>query len=200
VRERVVADVSTLPPHAFGARSVTWWGTAAFVVIEGTGFALAIAVYLYLALLAPQWPIDAPPPDLAPGTILTIILLVSAAPNYLANEWAKRLELTKVRWAMIVMCLFGMLPLAVRVFEFRALNIWWDTNAYGSVLWTLLGLHTLHLITDWVDTLVLTVLMWTRHGHAPRRFGDVTDNAFYWNFVVLSWVPLYLLIYWVPRW
>jgi heme/copper-type cytochrome/quinol oxidase subunit 3 len=98
------------------------------------------------------------------------------------------------------MCLFGLLPLAVRAFEFRALNVWWDFNAYGSILWVMLGLHTAHLATDVVDTMVLTTLMWTRHGHSPRRFDDVTDNAFYWNFVVLSWLPIYLLIYWIPRW
>ena len=26
-----------------------------------------------------------------------------------------------------------------------------------------------------------------------------SDNAFYWDFVVVSWIPIYLLIYWVPR-
>jgi hypothetical protein len=27
----------------------------------------------------------------------------------------------------------------------------------------------------------------------------VGDNAFYWDFVVLSWLPIYFLIYWLPR-
>jgi heme/copper-type cytochrome/quinol oxidase subunit 3 len=200
VKERIVADLSRLPTNAFGARSVTWWGTAAFVIIEGMGFGLAIAVYLYLAQLAPEWPIGVPPPDLGAGSVLTAILLASAVPNHLSKAWAKRQDLPRVRWALIVMCLFGLLPLAVRAFEFRALNVWWDFNAYGSILWVMLGLHTAHLATDVVDTMVLTTLMWTRHGHSPRRFDDVTDNAFYWNFVVLSWLPIYLLIYWIPRW
>ena len=55
-----------------------------------------------------------------------------------------------------------------------------------------------HIVTDVGDTLVLTVLMFTRHGHG-KRFADVEDNAFYWNFVVLSWLPIYALIYWAPR-
>ena len=200
MRERVVADVSALPTNAFGARSVTWWGTAAYIVLEGTSFALGIAVYLYLAELAPQWPIGVPPPDLAPGSILSGILLISILPNYLCDRWALRQDLSRVRMAMLVMCFFGLVPLLVRILEFRALNVWWDTNAYGSILWTLLGLHTVHLLTDVVDTFVLTALMFTRHGRAPRRFDDVSDNAFYWYFVVLTWPPLYLLIYWVPRW
>jgi cytochrome c oxidase subunit III len=40
--------------------------------------------------------------------------------------------------------------------------------------------------------------MFTRHGHG-KRFSDVSDNAFYWNFVVLSWPPIYVLLYWTPR-
>ena len=41
--------------------------------------------------------------------------------------------------------------------------------------------------------------MFTRHAHG-KRFSDVEDNAFYWYFVVATWVPMYVLIYWVPRW
>ena len=55
------------------------------------------------------------------------------------------------------------------------------------------------LITDLADTLVLAALMFTRHGHNKRRFGDVQDNAMYWNFVVLTWLPIYACLYWVPR-
>jgi heme/copper-type cytochrome/quinol oxidase subunit 3 len=42
--------------------------------------------------------------------------------------------------------------------------------------------------------------MFTRHADVGRRYTDVEDNAVYWDFVVLSWLPIYVLIYWVPRW
>jgi hypothetical protein len=32
-----------------------------------------------------------------------------------------------------------------------------------------------------------------------KRFVDVAENSGYWNFVVLSWVPIYLVVYWAPR-
>jgi heme/copper-type cytochrome/quinol oxidase subunit 3 len=96
------------------------------------------------------------------------------------------------------MSAIGLGTLGIRAVEFMHLNVGWGQNAYGSVLWVILGLHALHLITDVGDTLVLTVLMFTRHAK-PRRFSDVTDNAMYWYFVVISWLPLYFLIYWVPR-
>ncbi len=96
-------------------------------------------------------------------------------------------------------CIAGILPLIVRVFEFRGLNVRWDSDAYGSIVWLLLGLHTTHLVTDVIDTIVLTALMFTRHGYQGRRFSDVNDNAFYWDFVVISWLPLYFILYWFPR-
>jgi heme/copper-type cytochrome/quinol oxidase subunit 3 len=176
-----------------------WWGTLGFIALEATGFALAGAMYLYLAHIGQQWPNGAPLPDFWPGTIVTIILLVSYVPNYFASMWARNHDVGKVRLAMVVMTLFGIAPLVVRIFEFPAVKVMWDANAYGSIVWLLLGLHTSHLITDLGDTVVLTVLMFTRHGTVGKRLSDVSDNATYWNFVIASWLPIYVLIYWVPR-
>jgi len=98
-----------------------------------------------------------------------------------------------------VMSVAGLVPMIIRAFEFQALNINWDDNAYGSIVWTLLGLHTTHILTDLIDTLVLAALMFSRHADNPRRFGDVQDNAMYWNFVVATWLPIYGCIYWLAR-
>ena len=45
---------------------------------------------------------------------------------------------------------------------------------------------------------VLAVLMFTGPLE-ERRFVDVSENAMYWYFVVLSWLPIYALIYFAPR-
>jgi cytochrome c oxidase subunit 3 len=198
-RPRVVADLSQLPMHGMGSASLTWWGTLGFMLIEGSGFALVLAVYLYLASIAPEWPLGAPPPDLLPGTIVTLALVLSLIPNLLISRWARQEDLGKVRIGLIVMTVLGFAPLVPRAFEFLALNVLWDSNAYGSVTWFLLGLHTTHLITDLADTLVLLAVMFSRHAHNRRRFGDVQDNAMYWNFVVLTWLPIYACLYGVPR-
>jgi heme/copper-type cytochrome/quinol oxidase subunit 3 len=199
MKEKIALDVSHLPLHGQGTASLTWWGTCAFMLIEGTGFALSIAVYLYLMSIAPLWPIRAPAPDLGPGTILTLMLLASLVPNILLGRWAKQKALGKVRLGLVIMSIAGIAPLIVRIYEFPALHVSWDDNAYGSVTWLMLGLHTTHILTDLVDTLVLTALMFTRHSDNPRRYGDVADNGMYWNFVVATWVPVYLCLYWVPR-
>jgi cytochrome c oxidase subunit 3 len=199
VKEAATKDVSALPTYGFGARTLTWWGTLAFMSLEGMGFALASAAYLYLMVMAPKWPLDSPPPDLGPGTWLTIVLVASVVLNKLVDRWARSEELVKVRWGLVGMSVFGIAPLIIRGFEFGHLNVRWDSDAYGSVVWFLLGLHTTHILTDVADTLVLSALMFTRHGPHGKRFSDVSDNAFYWDFVVLTWLPIYFIIYWVPR-
>lgn len=199
MKTRVVLNVAPLPENAFGSRTLTWWGTIAFMSLEGMGFALAAGAYLYLRVLQPSWPMNIPPPDLLPGTLVTILLLISAVPNYFLEHWARAYDIGKVRIGVVVMTLLGIAPLVVRAFEFPALRERWDTDAYGSITWFLLGLHTTHLLTDVGDTIVLAVLLVTRHGEVPKRFTDVSDNAAYWYFVVLSWLPIYFVLYWLPR-
>lgn len=197
MKQPIVLDVSALPTYGFGSKSGPWWGAMGFIALEGMGFALAIGTYLYLMATNPQWPLDEPP-SIWMGTAITLVFLLSVVPNEMANKIAHRLDLYWTRILLIVMSLIGTAALAVRGFEFAFLNTRWDTDAYGSIVWFILGLHTTHLATDLGDTIVLTVLMFTRHAQ-PRRFSDVTDNAFYWNFVVLAWLPLYFVLYWLPR-
>jgi cytochrome c oxidase subunit 3 len=197
VRQRPAVDVSDLPTYGFGARSPIWWGTLGFVALEGMGFALAAGAYLYLAFLNPIWPIDQPP-DLLAGTSLLALLLISIWPTIWLDRVAREEDLRKVRIGLVIASAIGILTLVIRGFELTTMNTRWDANAYGSVQWLLLGLHTGHLITDVGDTLVLTALMFTKHGQG-KRFSDVSDNCFYWYFVVASWVPIYGLIYWGSR-
>jgi heme/copper-type cytochrome/quinol oxidase subunit 3 len=199
MKSRAVLDISRLPLHGLGSASVTWWGNLAFMLIEGSAFAVAVAVYLYLWSLAPSWPLGAAPPDLGPGTTVTVLLLLSLIPNHFMKRWAAARDLGKVRVAITFMTACAAVVLAVRVYEFHAFHVAWDDNAYGSIVWLLLGLHTTHLLTDTLEGCVLIGVMWSRHGDNKRRYGDIEDNADYWLFVVLTWLPIYGCLYWIPR-
>jgi cytochrome c oxidase subunit III len=195
---RTVVDVSGLPTYTFGHRSPVWWGCVGYMLIEGITFAMAIAIYFYLREVAPQWPLGVAPPSLVYGTVNTVVLLASIWPNQWTMRAAREENAQKVRIGTIVCLLFAAVYLTVRIYEFRSLNCSWDTNAYGSIVWLILGLHTLHLITDAGDTIVLLVLMFTQPIRG-KSYSDVNDNGAYWYFVVLAWLPLYLVLYWAPR-
>lgn len=191
-------DVANLPTFGFGTRSLMWWGTAGMIAIEGTAFAFMVIVYFYLRSLAPTWPVARAAPDLLWGTINLGLILLSALPFIWSDRAAIDLDLRRVRIAMLLCSLVSLGLCGVRWMEFTTLNVRWDESAYGSVVWMLMGLHTFNLVTDVGDTLVLTALMY-KGPIEGKHFVDIAENSGYWNFVVLSWIPIYAVVYWAPR-
>ena len=197
MKHRPSLDVSHLATYSFGSRSPIWWGTLSFVVIEGLGFLFAIVTYFYLQGQNRLWP-PGVPPGLLWGSLGALLLLASEIPNTLTKKAAKRMDVPRIRAGLVVMSVIGLMTLTLRAFEFTTLNVRWDSNAYGSIFWVMLGLHTLHLLTDVIETLVLTVMFFASPVDA-RRCSDIEDNQAYWDFVVLGWLPLYAVMYWAPR-
>ncbi len=198
MKARVVQDVSGLPPHAYGKRMTMWWGTMYLMAIEGTALALAAGSYIYLAARNPQWPTDAPAPGLLWSTIMTVLLLASLVPTFMLKTTVKTEDKNKIRLLLIVLSAVGLATLIVRGLEFTSLNVRWDQNAYGSIVWFIIVMHTTHLVVDVIDTWVLTVMMFTKHARG-KRYSDAESDAIFWYFVIAAWVPLYGLVYWFPR-
>jgi cytochrome c oxidase subunit 3 len=91
MKQSVVLDLTELPRNGLGTASLTWWGTLAFMLIEGTGFAL-----IDRRLSLPHEPGTALAVECAatrsacPGTALTALLIASLLPNILIARWARR--------------------------------------------------------------------------------------------------------------
>jgi heme/copper-type cytochrome/quinol oxidase subunit 3 len=166
--------------------------------IEGTVFALTVAAYFYLRSHAHRWPLTEAEPDLVWGVVNTVLFLASLWPALKAKAAAEAIDTRRVQLWLTVSSLASLVILAVRALEWQHLNCRYDSSAYGSVVWTLLGLHTTHLITDAYDTLVLNVLFFTDRLEG-KRYTDVSENAVYWYFVVWSWLPIWAVIYLAPR-
>jgi len=195
---RRVLDVTGLPTYAFGNRSLMWWGTFGMILIESTVFVLAIVAYFYLRERSYDWPPHGTPPALIYGTLNTVVLLLSAIPNQWTKKVAEKEDLPRVRIGLCLCLAFSAVFLVLRVFEFGALNTAWYDSAYGSIVYALMVLHTIHLVTDVIDTVVLTVLMFIGP-ISGKRFVDVSENALYWYFVVGSWLLIYATVYLAPR-
>jgi len=127
------------------------------------------------------------------------VMLLSEIPNTMLKKAAEKYDVATVRKLLPVMVATGVVLFVIRGFEFNSLHVMWYDNAYGSIIWALLFLHTTHVVTDWADTVVLWRLMKTAHGEEPRRIVDCDENSLYWRFVWLAWLPIYVLIYWLPR-
>lgn len=198
MNHRIIADVSSLPDAAFGSRTLMWWGVMGFILIEGTAFLLGGGAYFFLMNHTTPWPPHRVPPDLPIGAWFTALILLSEIPNVMTGRMAHAHNLVLVRLGLVLACLFGLVLIGLRLFEFGALNVSWDDNAYGSIVWAMLFIHTVHVVTDVADTIVLTVYACT-HELRTTHYSDVADNCMYWHFVALAWLPIYALLYWVPR-
>ncbi len=195
---RSVRDVSDLPTYAHGQKNILWWGNLAFITIEGLAFAFAIATYFYLMNQNQNWPLAAPP-DWHWGAWLTGLMVLSEIPNVWVKKAGRDHDLKKARVGLILMSVIGLIAIGIRYYEFSALKVRWNENAYGSIIWFILGYHTTHLITDVGETIVMAVLI--HIGPVDkRRFPEIEDNQDYWHFVVGTWIIVFLVLYAVPRW
>ena len=164
------------PDHAFGHRSVMWWATMCMVAIEATAFALAIASYLYLKGRVPHWPPGAPTPGMFWGTVNVVILVGVGLAQPAGEEGGGAVR--PVRCSPVDGDRARLRPRfqhRPHSSNFGNCNVRWDTNAYGSVTWFLLGLHTTHVLTDLLDSTVLAAVMFCgRVDDEPlrRRVGE----------------------------
>ena len=196
---RAVLDVSHLPKEAFGPRALSWWGTLGFIAVEGTTLAIAIAAYFYVRQNFVTWP---PPGTVEPAllipTVNVLLILATLAPKHLADRAAHRMDRAgALRWmAVSSVCLLAIVVL--RAVEFGALNTRWDDHAYGSVAWGVLAFHSTLLLTDVVETWVLTAIL-VKGPVEPKHLIAVADDHFYWQFFAPTAVLTYAVVFLSPR-
>ncbi|HEX2091158.1 MAG TPA: cytochrome c oxidase subunit 3 [Longimicrobiaceae bacterium] len=196
---RTLVDVSRLPSVTFGHRSLLWWGTLGFALIEGFTLVLMAASYFYLRLNEYEWPPGrTPDPDLLIPTINTVLLLAVVVPMRMADRAAKRFDRAGVIRGLLIALAMTVGVAVLRWWELLALNVRWDAHAYASVAWGGVVLHATLLVVDVFETGTLAALFLSRKAKR-KHYPDVSDAADYQYFLSLAWVPLYLIVYWGPR-
>ena len=196
--ERAVLDVSSLPNVAFGHKNVTWLANVLYMTIEGTMFALVIASYFYLRTRSTDWPPGNSPPYIWFGVANSILFLLSVLPARWIQKKAPSGDRAAVTIGLFILAIFASACIVLRVYEFTALNCRWSDNAYASCIWTLIGVHSGHLVTEWIETLVIFGVSLTDKMEGTR-LADAAINSDYWYFVVISGFIVNFIIYATPR-
>ena len=194
-----VLDVTETPTVVFGRRAGTWWGTVAFICIEATTLVICVVTYLYFRKNFHHWP---PPPhrvpDLLRPTISAVFLALTCVPNYWLHQKTRMLDKGGARVGLLIMSLLVVVAVILRLYDFRDLNVHWDSNAYASAAWITVAFHSTLLFLEALETCVFTALFWFGSVEG-KHFSDVDDNCLYWYFMSIVWLPMYALIYWMPR-
>jgi len=199
MKTTVVDSVASLPTEVYGPGNITWWAALGGEIIEGLVLVLGVFAYLYLRHAASDWPpLHTPLPSLGIPTLNLGLMASSVLPAWWAARSARREDRFNTAVGLVFHALIGTAILVLRYYECRALNVRWDTNAYGSVAWALLFAHGYMALFDVFDTAGL-VALFLRLEPAQQHYVDVTENSFFWYFVLATWLPLYVLVFLSPR-
>ena len=203
---RAVIDISELPHHEFDTYDPVWWGNNLLLAIETSMFMILIATYFYLRQNFALWPPPVaqltatlrPLPELTYGTLNTCLLLLSCIPMVLTDLSARRDNKRLSEIGLVICIILGLTAIVLRFFEFFAMYFRWDSNAYGSIVWFLLGMHLLHLSVMTVEAILLAIWIFTREYDMKHRV-DIVTLAIYWYWVVGIWLLIYSVVYFTPR-
>jgi cytochrome c oxidase subunit 3 len=206
---RSVVDVGDWSRFATKHHHPLWWGVLGLVVIEVTVVAGFLVSYFYLGVaqgarpelqsLAAQWPPHGvrPLPLLYPSINVGLLLLCAASMFYAGLAMRKEQRGRLV--ASFVFCtVAGLAVLYLRWLQLQEFGFRWSEHAYGSMVWLLTGFHFAHVTSAVLGTAAIGVLCAVGY-FGERRQLAVDVDTMYWYFVSFAFIPIYLVLYWVPR-
>ena len=92
--------------------------------------------------MALRW-IEKPKLDLS--IPFSFVLWGSSLPIFWAEAAIRRGDLAVSRPVLAVSFLMGLSFLAFTIYDFNDLHFGWQDNAYGSIFYTIVGLHAIHV-------------------------------------------------------
>ena len=191
-------DVTDLPTTACGSRSPLWWAEMLTIMILSAIVATLIATYLYLRIGVSNWPgPDSTPPSMLLPTICFVALIITAAFVYSASRAAQHGDRRRATCGLAITFALAIVLLVLRLSAFSELGFKWYSSVYGSLVWVIMGFHTILTIAATVWTGILLGMTVGRNGTEQQQMG-IEINALYWGFLALSWIPFYVLLFVYP--
>lgn len=176
-----------------------WWGMVLALTADIAAFASLLASYFYVRFVTSDtWP---PPgieePKLLKAWIMTGLLVTSSVPLVWADLGIKKGDRGRLLAGGTLTLLMGLAFLYVQYREYGeklAKEFHPDTNAYGSLFFTITGFHGLHVIVGCLAmTLVLIAAATGRISRSHHALVRIT--ALYWHTVGAVWVGIFLSLY-----
>ncbi len=176
--------------EAFNRLAMNRMGLWVFIVSDASFFAaLLTSRFFVVGLHTPE------EVDQILGLGLTIVLLVSSLTAYRAEKAAQHGDLGALKSNMLLTMLFGVLFLAGVGYEWQQAFIHFPPHtAYGTILFTMTGVHATHVFTAVIALGV--VYMKGRDGHfGSDDYWAVEGVVKWWHFVDVAWVFIYPTLY-----
>ena len=186
--------MTSVPYTPRTAKPNGWWGMVVFVATEVTLFATLIGSYYNLRFKTPEWPpAGVPDPKLALPLILMAALVATSLPIQLGARLARRGRARGAQLALLtaVAVQVAYFALQIHLFAGDLSDFSPRDSAYGSIYFTLVGTHHLHVLVGILLELWLVLRLFG--GVTRYREVGVRATAFYWHWVNLLAIAVTLV-------
>ncbi len=176
-----------------------WWGMVTLIATEGTLFVMVIFSYFYLRWNAPRWPPDGIPlPSFDLIIPATVVLLTSSLPVMWAESGIKHGHQLQLRFGYLLAWIMGACFMGLELWEwFVDVKFTPQTNQYGSLFFTITGLHLAHLSVALAMNAYIQIRAWAGHFDAEHTLA-VENVSLYWHFVDVVWIFVFSTVYISP--
>lgn len=187
-----------LPVAPEGRLASGWYGMVFLIATEAALFVYLLFSYFYLASQTPgAWPPSCAP-DLLVASLNTAVLLASSVAAWWGQRGIERGVARQLIAGLVGALALGAIFVGVQIHEWLGKSFTPATNAYGSLFFSITGLHIAHVV---VGLLMLTCLsVWAAMGRfTAARHVHVTVGILYWHFVDLVWLVVFTSLFLTPR-
>lgn len=188
-----------LPTQGASGESPGWWGTAIYLLVDGSLYAAVVFAYFYTWLGAPHWP---PEGHALPGLLVPALGFLFITASSVAIEQALRANrLGKAHSSQPLLLGAAALMLTFLVTQWLVLQEYGppQAHAYVSMIHVVAGFQGLHALI----AVLMATFVWLR---AKRGMIDATRDRdlrvlrLFWHYTSAQWVIGIVLVHLFPRW
>ncbi len=175
------------------------FGMALLIATEAMLFAILFGAYYYLGPGSHRWQVETPPRlnDVLPALLL---MIVAAGLLRWGARGVERGTPGAGRWQLAVSFILGLavLYLSWRDSLAHLRHLTPMTDAYGSIFYTITGLHAAHLMLGLLMLIWLAFIpQWQPSSNPPHR--SYQNVTMYWEFLAAIYLILTIVLYIWPQ-
>lgn len=128
--------------------------------------------------------------------VTTIVIILSSATMHWAVLAAKNNDLSKVKLALSITTVLGLLFLGGQFYSWILLtstNVFWVGNPSGSFMYLLSGAHGLHVVSGIIFLIIVLISTFKYKVHS-KNLTQIQMCATYWHFLDVLWVYLFVFL------
>lgn len=178
-------------------RAAGWFGVLTLILTEAALFGYLLFSYYFLAIQGGSDWLPREMPSFRLSGPNTAILIISSVCVWFGEHGARQSSRWRTVLGLGAGLVLGIIFVTIQVFEWLDKPFQINSNAYGSLFFTVTGFHMAHVVAGLFVLAPLT--LWSGLGYFNvERHAPVSIGAIYWHFVDVVWLAVFFTFYITP--